>query len=544
MAHDASPTGAVPADHDPIASGADDTFGIDPGIYARRWQIHSVLCVSLVAIVAAVSSLNVAIPTIIEALEPSPTQTLWIVDSYALVFAGLLLPAGAVGDRFGRKKALQIGIVIFGTMALVASFANSANALIAARAVMGIGAALIMPATLSIITNVFPPHERAKAIAAWAGLSGAGGALGPLLSGLILKADLWWGAVFLINVPIAILLFSLVALRVPESKDPSGHALDPVGVVLSIVTLGSLVFGIIEAPEYGWSSARVLAALGLSLVAGLGFVAYESRTAQPMLDPRLFRFRGFSVGALTITCAFFCMFGTFYALTLYLQFVKGYSPLGAALRTLPQAVVMVLVAPRSPRLVAKIGVHNNVRLGFATLAVAYLIMSRFTVDTPYWVIMICLVLLAVGMAVMTAPTSAVIVGSLPLAKAGVGSAVNDVTREVGGVLGIALIGSFLSTGYASKIVDRLAGSPIPDGPRHAIEESIGVAFGVVDRGLAEGTITNDQAEGIRAIARESFITGNRNAFLAAFGVAVIGGLIVGTFMPKDAGDHRPAAASS
>ena len=512
-----------------------ETHGIDPSVFERRWQIHSVLCISLVAVVAAVSSLNVAIPTIIESLEPSPTQTLWIVDSYALVFAGLLLPAGALGDRIGRRKALMGGINVFGVMALDAAFSGSATSLIAARSVMGIGAALIMPATLSIITNIFPPHERAKAIAAWAGLSGAGGALGPLLSGLILKAGWWWGSVFLINVPIAILLFTLVVLRVPESRDPHGHAFDPVGSVLSIVMLGSLVFGIIEAPDYGWGSTRVLTSLAIALVSGVGFVLYELRAEHPMLDPRLFRFRGFSIGSLTITCAFFCMFGTFYAFSQYLQFVKGYSPLGAALRTLPQAAVMVAVAPRSPRLVARIGVHNNVRMGFAFLVVGFFMMSRFTVDTPYWFIFINLVVLAIGMSVMTAPTSAVIVGSLPQSKAGVGSAVNDVTREVGGVLGIAFMGSFLSSGYLSKITDLLDEAPIPEPARRGIDEGIGVAYSVVDKGLEQGLITNDIAESVRTAARESFMNGNRQAFTVAMCVALVGGLIAGVLMPKQSG---------
>lgn len=523
---------------------AEDTFGIDPDVYHRRWQIHSVLCISLVAVVAAVSSLNVAIPTIIKELEPSTTQTLWIVDSYALVFAGLLLPAGALGDRIGRRKALMGGIIVFGVMACIAAFSPNANSLIAARAVMGIGAALIMPATLSIITNIFPPHERARAIAAWAGLSGAGGALGPVLSGLILKAGWWWGAVFLINVPIAVLLFTLVVLKVPESRDPHGHPFDPIGSLASIVMLGSLVFGIIEAPEYGWGSTRVVVALLVAALSAVAFIVFEMRTEHPMLDPRLFRYRGFSTGSLTITCAFFCMFGTFYVLSQYLQFVHEYSPLGAALRTLPQAAVMVLVAPRSPRLVAKIGVHNNVRLGFTLLVVGFFMMSRFEIDTPYWYIVINLAVLAVGMAVMTAPTSAVIVGSLPQSKAGVGSAVNDVTREVGGVLGIAFMGSFLSSGYASRIHDILLGTPVPEQARGAIEESIGVAYGVVEEGVSKGLIPAEGGEAVKAAAREAFITGNRHAMWCAMIVAIVGGIVAGMFMPRQSKEARRAGAAA
>lgn len=515
------------------ASGV-DTHGIDPDIYERRWRIHSVLCLCLVIVVIAVSSLNVAIPTIMRDLEASSTQMLWIVDAYALVFAGVLLPAGALGDRFGRKTALQFGIIVFGVMAVVAAFSGSANQLIGARAVMGIGAAFIMPATLSIITNVFPPHERAKAIAAWAGLSGAGGAIGPLLSGLILEIGWWWGAVFFINVPIAVVLFLLVTKVVPQSKDPNGHALDPIGAVLSIVMLGSLVFGIIEGPEYGWTSGHTVIAFSIAAIAGAAFVGWELKSKQPMLDPRLFKVRGFSIGSLTITVAFFCMFGTFYVISQYMQYVHGYSPLGAAVRMLPQAAVMLIVAPRSPQLVAKIGVHNNVRLGFGLIALGYLALTQLDIDTPYWFIALCIMTLAAGMAVMTAPTSAVIVGSLPLSKAGVGSAVNDVTREVGGTMGIAIMGSVLAAGYGSKVTEALAGAPIPEAALEGIKKSIGIAFSVADEGAAQSG--PEAAAALRQAARESFVHGNKQAFFVAFLVAVVGGLIAGSLMP-----HSPKA---
>ncbi len=273
---------------DAPATDASDTYGIDPVIYHRRWTILAVLCISLVTIVVAVSSLNVAIPTIIKQLGANSTESLWIIESYALVFAGVLLPAGALGDRFGRKWALLVGLVIFGVMAVVASQSGSPAQLIAARAVMGIGAALIMPATLSIIANVFPPHERQRAIATWAGLAGAGGAIGPLTSGAVLSLGWWWGAVFLVNVPLVLLLIGLTVWIVPNSSNPNGEKLDPLGALLSVAALGSLVFGIIEGPEWGWGSARVLGAFGVAVVAGVGFVVWGLRAREPMLDPRMF----------------------------------------------------------------------------------------------------------------------------------------------------------------------------------------------------------------------------------------------------------------
>src|SRR5690606_15903827 len=260
----------------------------------------AVMCISLVLIVVAVSSLNVAIPTIQQQLGASSTELQWIIDAYALVFAGFLLPAGALGDRFGRKGALQIGLVVFGTCAVAASFATSPAQLIAARAVMGIGAALVMPATLSIIQSSFPPHERAKAVATWAGLAGAGGALGPLLSGLMLKW-FWWGSVFFINLPLVAVLLYLSWRIVPTSKDPHGHPLDPVGSTLSVLGLVALVFGIIEGPEWGWLSTGTLVAFALAVVFLVGFVLWELRVEHPTLDPRLFRLRGFGMGSAGIT---------------------------------------------------------------------------------------------------------------------------------------------------------------------------------------------------------------------------------------------------
>jgi MFS family permease len=303
-----------------------DTQGIAPDVYRRRWLILAILNLSLVTIVMAVSALNVALPTIQRDLGASGTELQWIVDAYALVFAGLLLPAGALGDRFGRKGALEVGLVIFGAAAFAASQASDPGQLIALRTVMGVGAAFIMPATLSIILNSFPIQERPKAIAIWAAFAGVGGALGPITSGLLLE-HFWWGSVFMVTLPIVAALLLLTALFVPTSRDPGRTALDPIGSVLSVVALVGLVFAVIEGPELGWSSPR-RSRVRRARRRGFAWARYELAIKNPMLDPRLFR-RSFSTGAAAITTIFLCTFGLFFLITQFFQFVQGYSPLEA-----------------------------------------------------------------------------------------------------------------------------------------------------------------------------------------------------------------------
>ena len=520
----------------PLTNEHPDTHGIPPDVYHRRHAILAVLCGSLILIVVAVSSLNTAIPTIQRGLNASSTELQWIIDSYALVFAGFLLPAGAIGDRFGRKGALLTGLVIFGTCAFIASRADSAATLIGARAVMGIGAALVMPATLSIIQNSFPPHERAKAVATWAGLAGAGGAIGPLLSGLMLK---WfgWSSVFLINIPLVLLLIVLVGSIVPTSRDPEGHPLDPIGAFVSVLALGSLVFGIIEGPEWGWGSIGVVVAFASAIIFGIGFVVWETHTEFPTLDPRLFRLRGFGMGSLSISTIFFCMFGMFFLATQYLQYVKGYSPLEAGVRTLPSAAVLVALSPRSPLIVGRFGVRPTTRVGFVFVVSGFVIMSTLGVDTSYWIFMIGLMVLAAGMALIMPPSTSSIIGSLPLAKAGVGSAVNDVTREVGGAIGIAVMGSVLNSVYRSSIdlsgVKALVPAPFRAsfaGAADAAGQSIGQAMGVA--GSMQGR-SAEGAAGITAASRDAFVHGTSIAFLVAAGVALCGGAVVSSRIPNE-----------
>jgi EmrB/QacA subfamily drug resistance transporter len=518
-----------------------DTFGVPPAVYHRRWLILGVLCISLVAIVINVSSLNVALPTIQERLGASGTQLQWIVDGYALVFAGLLLPGGAIGDRFGRKGALQGGLLIFGLAALAASRAGSPAELIAFRAVMGIGAALIMPATLSIIVNSFPFAERPKAIALWAAFAGVGGALGPIASGLLLE-HWWWGSVFFVNVPLVLLLLLLSALIVPSSKDPDGHALDPIGAALSVVGLVSLVFAVIEGPELGWGGPATIGGFVVAVVTLFAFVRYERRKSNPMLDPALFRSRGFSTGSATVTLGFFNMFGLFFLLSQYLQFVKAYSPLAAGVRVLPSAFTLMLISPQGPRIVARFGVRTVVTAGFVSAAIGFALMSVADPGSSYLLVAVALVFAAAGIALIMPPASQLIVGSVPLAKAGVGSAVNDVTREVGGALGIAVVGSIVNTVYRSR--DTFSDGIADAAARDAAHKSVGQALAVARQGLERGVVSTDQFHQLVQAAGRAFNDGTRIAFLVLTSVSAAAAVVLGRLVPNELPSRQVPSAKS
>ena len=500
-----------------------DTHRIPPDVYNRRWLILAILNLSLVTIVIAVSSLNVAIPTIQRDLGASGTELQWIVDAYALVFAGLLLPAGALGDRFGRKGALEIGLFIFGGAALAASQATDPGQLIGLRTMMGVGAALIMPATLSIILNSFPMHERGKAIAIWAAFAGVGGALGPITSGLLLQ-HFWWGSVFMVSLPIVGTLLVLTAIFVPTSRDPGRTALDPIGSALSVIALVGLVFAVIEGPELGWTAPATVAGFVAFVIAGFGWARYELAIKNPMLDPRLFRVRAFSTGSGAVTTIFLCTFGMFFLLTQFFQFVQGYTPLQAGVRQLPYALTLVIVAPRGPKIVTRFGVRRVVRFGFWIGAAAFLLLGTLQVDTQYWVILVCLVPIAMGSAVIMPASSQLIVGSVPLSKSGVGSAVNDVTREVGAALGIAALGSIMASRFHSLMEGPTAA--LPHDVQDVAKESIGQALAVAQR------IGGDAGADLASSAQHAFTDGIGLAFLVAAGIMAIAGYLYGRLMPN------------
>ena len=492
--------------------------------HPRRWFILGILNLSLVLVVASVSSLNLSLPSIQRALDASAADLIWINAAYALVFAAFLLPAGALGDRFGRKGALLTGLVVFVLGALLGSTADTAGQVIAFRATMGIGAALAMPATLSILTAIFPPDERNKAIAIWSGFAGAGGAIGILSAGVLLEY-FWWGSVFFVNVPIAVTALVLVAAVVPTSRDTQGHNLDPFGSILSAVGLATLVFALIQGPEYGWTDPLVLGGFVAAVALLTSWVAFERRQEHPMLDPRLFRIPRFGLATLALGTTFAVMFGMFFGLAQYLQFVLGYSPLDAAVRVMPFAVVMIAVSPRGPALAARFGSGRVIGGGMLVTALGCGVMALLTGDSGYGHVVLGVVLISSGMALGFPTSTAAIVGSLPLDKAGVASAVNDTTREVGSAVGIALLGSLLSAGYRRGL-----GNALDQAPAEMAEfarDSVGAALVVAQRAPA------GVGDHIAATARDAFANGYSLAMTAGTALLALTGTIVIRRWPAD-----------
>ena len=496
----------------------------DQRAFDRRWKVLAVLCTSLVVVIVGNTTLNVALPTIQRELDASQTALQWMVDSYALVFAGLLLTAGAIGDRFGRKGALQVGLGIFFVASLVAGMVETTGGIVAMRAVMGVGAAFVMPGTLSILANVFPPEERPKAIAIWAGLSGAGAGIGPIASGYLLN-HYSYGSVFFVNLPIIALALLAGHFLLPRSRDVQQTRLDPVGAGLSIVGLVTVVYALIEAPEHGWASARTLgtAAAGLAVLSAFGW--WELRTEHPMLDLRFFKNPRFSMAAGGVTLIFFTMFGMFFLITQYFQLVLGYTPLGAGLRGIPIVIAIMLTAPNSARLAARFGPKLTVAGGLGLVAAGLLLLLGTRVDTPYAYIAVSMVVLACGMGVAMAPLTSSIMSSIPLGKAGVGSAVNDTTRELGGALGVAVLGSLLQSTYSGRIADLAA---VPEGAREVARTSLGAAL------KAAGGLARDDPAAGRALAdgaRQAYVSGMHLALLVAAVVAVVAAGLVLRYLP-------------
>jgi len=470
------------------------------------------MCLSLVMVVMSVAGLNVALPSMQQGLHASASDLQWIVDAYALVFAALLLPAGALGDRFGRKRALIFGLVVFAGGSAVSGLAGGTGQVIAGRVITGLGAAFVMPATLSLLTTIFPPEERRTAIAVWAGFAGAGAAMGPILAGGLLEGY-WWGSTLIVNVPIVAAVVAAVVVFSPTSRDPQATPLDPLGALLSLVGLGALVFGIIEGPEWGWGAPSVVTAFVLAIVGLSAFFVWERRTAHPMLPLDLFRDRRLSVGSGVITAAFFAMFGLFFLFTLYLQFVRGYSPLSAGLATLPLAVTLVALAPRSAVMAERIGTGPVMAVGFVLAAAGFGVLAFVEPATPYLVLALALSLLGAGISLTAAPATGSIMSAVPQAKAGVGSAINDTTREVGGALGIAIIGSIASAAYRSAFDVR--GLDLPAPVAKAARESVGAATGL-SHGLPNGAQ-------LVARAGDAFT----QAFTQASAVAAVFSLVAG-----------------
>jgi EmrB/QacA subfamily drug resistance transporter len=493
---------------------------------SARWFALAVLCVSLLMVTLDNTVLNVALPTLVRDLGATTTNLQWIVDAYVVVFAGLLLVAGSLADRVGRKRVYLIGLTAFALGSTWAAFSGSVGTLIAARASMGIGGAMMMPSTLAIITDMFrDATERQRAIGVWAGTTGLGVALGPIVGGLLL-ARFWWGSVFLINVPIAVVGLACAIPLIPESKNTRALRPDLIGGLLSIAGLGLVLWSLIEAPVRGWSSVLVIA-VGLAGLAVLAaFVLWERASSHPMLNMRFFRSRRFSAAVSSVALVTFGLFGALFVLTQFMQFSLGYSALQTGIRVLPAAGAIAVIAPVSTVLVRWVGTKITVAGGLLIIAVGLWQISGASAATTYTDILPGLILLGIGAGLAIPATTESVMGSLPSGHTGVGSATNGAFLQTGGALGVAVIGSLLNTRYQDMMTASLAPFHVPQAAMEQILGSIGGALGVAARlGGALGAQLSD-------LARTAFASGMDLGLRTGAVVALCGCLIALAALPS------------
>ncbi len=497
----------------------------------RRWLAFVVLCVPLLIVSLDGTVLNVALPTLVRDLHASDSELQWIVDAYALVFGGLMLVSGSLADRIGRKRTFCAGLAIFAATSLWAAFSDSAGMLIAARASMGVGATLIMPATLSIITNPFSEAgERQRALGIWAGTSGAGVALGPIVGGLLL-AHFAWGSVVLINVPIALLGLLFAIRLVPNSFDANAQRPDIGGSILSIVGLGMVLWAVIEAPVHGWTSVIVLATGAAGLLTLAAFVAWEAHSSHPMLKLGFFRSRSFSGAVAGSGAVMFALFGSLFLLSQFLQFQLGYSALGAGVHMLPAAAGIAFVAPLSPILVRRVGTKLTVAVGLLVVAAGLWQISGVTVTTTYSEQLAGTILIGVGAGLVWPACIGSLMGTLPPEHTGVGSATNGTFAQVGSALGVAVVGSLLATRYEHLMTRALAGRHVPPAIHATILSSIGAALNIAQHiGGLTGAL-------LATAARSAFVSGMDLGLQAAAGVALAGCLMALVVLPVRATLH-------
>jgi EmrB/QacA subfamily drug resistance transporter len=486
---------------------------------ARRWAALAVLCVSLLVVTLDNTVLNVVLPTLVRRMRATDTELQWIVDAYVLVFAGLLLVAGSLADRIGRKRTFLAGLVAFAAGSTWAAFSGSVDMLVAARASMGVGGALIMPSTLSIITNTFTDRrERQRALGIWSATSGLGIALGPIVGGALLE-HFWWGSVFLINVPIAAVGFICAVPLVRDSKNPAAKRPDLAGSLLSIAGLGLLLWAIIEAPVHGWTSAVVLAAGAGGLAVLIGFASWEARSAHPMLNLHFFRNRAFTGSVSSVGLIMFGMAGALFVLTQFLQFDLGYDPLEAGVRVLPAAGAIAVVAPMSTLALRLLGTKATIVVGLLCVSAGLWQVSTATVSTTYAGMLPGMILIGVGAGLVIPSATGSVMGSLPEEHTGVGAATNGTFLQVGGALGVAVIGSLLSTRYDNRLSDAIAPYPVPPGVRDTILGSLGGALEVAQRlGGATGAALAHEA-------RVAFVSGMDLGMATAAVVGLAGAVL-------------------
>jgi EmrB/QacA subfamily drug resistance transporter len=504
--------------------------GADSGASRRipRGLTLAVLCITLLIVSLDNTIVNVALPTLVRELHASSSQLQWIVDAYAVVLAGLLLVAGSTGDRFGRKWVFMTGLACFAVGSVAAAFSATPHWLIATRAIMGAGAAMIMPSTLSILTNIYrKPEERARAIGIWSGTSGLGIAIGPIVGGWLL-AHYWWGSIFFVNLPLAILGFVAAIWFVPNSRNPSTKRPDPVGALLSIAGMSLLIWGIIEASTRTWSSPLVAVGVGTGLALLAGFAGWERHCSHPMLELSFFRSRRFSVAIGTVSLVIFALMGLLFVATQYLQFTLGYTPLQTGIRIAPIALVLVVVAPMSSYLVRWLGTKVVVAFGMGAVAIGMFLFAQTTVGGSYADVFPAFMIIGFGTALVMAPTTESIMGSVPREEAGVASGTNSASLQLGGALGVAVLGSLLNTRYQNRLAAALNHYPVPTAAARFMTGSLGGAIAVANH------IGGSVGRALVGVANSAFVSGMDLAFTIGAASAVVGTILVIALLPARA----------
>lgn len=509
--------------------------GIHPQTYRRRWATLVVLCLGLAATMLANTSLAVALPYLSRDLGSSTSAQQWFSNAYALVFAGLLFTTSTLADRYGRKRMLQAGLVIFGAVSLwVWLFVASSAELIAARGLLGLGASMIMPVTLSILTSVFPRDERTRAVGIWAAVSGAGSSVGPVIAGLLIQYYSWQ-SVFAINVPVVVVAVIASIWFVPRATGGAeGHGgLDVVGSLLSTAGITLVVYALVEAQYAGWTAPRTLIMTAVGLVLVALFVRWETRVSDPMMDVRLFKNSAFATSAIALTLVFFAMIGVFFSLSQTLQLVYGYAPLTASVSMLPMSLMMMLVAPQISRVVRRFGPRGTIASGLAIAALGMAGLSALRTDSGYWQLLVPLAVTSFGMSLAMAPSTDQLMANVPRHRAGMGSATNDVTREVGASLGVAVLGSVLSSTYAGSLGPAVAGLPEQ---LHQLATS----------SLAGGLMVASQLgrPGMVQDVMTSWMSGIHLANLLGAGLILVAAAVAWFGLPRTSEDHQQAGQQS
>jgi EmrB/QacA subfamily drug resistance transporter len=498
-------------------------------MYPQRWKALAVLVIGLLVVILDNTILNVALKTIQEDLGATQNELVWAINAYSLAFAALLFTWGVMGDRFGRKRILLIGLVLFGFASALCAFATSPGELIAFRALMGVGGASVMPISLSIITVIFPPQERGKAIGVWAAAVGGAVALGPVLGGVLLEHPNWfqwltgndWGSVFFINVPIVIIGIIGIMILVPETRNPRPGKLDPIGLVLSVAGLFSVVYGIQNASSNGWAAPSTWGFIVLGVIVLVGFGLYELKSTHPSIDLSLFKIRSFSVPLTGVSLAFAAMQGTLLFLTFFFQIVRGWSPLQAGLLVLPFAAGQLLGAPRSAKMVQRFGARKVITGGL-TFALAGMIgFALITPATPVWVLVLIGLVFGFGLGNTIAPSTTRMTLATPPERSGSGSAVQNTVRQVAAVFGVAILSSVVGTVYSNNMSPLLEGKPLPPEALQAATDSIGGTNEVADRLAASGSVPPAVVEQLRQAANDSFMPALHTAALVSAGLLVI-----------------------